>query len=111
MAGFNTEDVAGHQRAAHIDGHGVNAAYKAPKLAASNPSHMEGPKLNFEKAWSSADKTLQESARPKEQLGVSKTVFPVNTGKVRGAPKPPGASRADSHSPAAIPGPAKPTLG
>lgn len=110
MAGWNIEDVAGHQRAAHIDGHGVNASYKAPKLQ-SNASHMEGPKLNFEKAWSTADKTLSESARPRNQLGPSKTVFPVNTGKARGAPKPPGASRADSHSPGAIPGPAKPTLG
>jgi hypothetical protein len=106
------DKIGGHQRASHIDGHGLNASYKNPSATGrQNYSHMEGPKLNFEKPWSSADKTLQESARPVSQLGPSKTVFPVNTGKARGAPATPSfakATRAGSHSPGG--GPAQPVL-
>jgi hypothetical protein len=101
------KDVAGHQRASHIDGHGLNESYKVPM--ASNPhgggtnfSHMAGPKLSFDSPWKSADSSLGEGHRPAGQIGPSKTVFPVNTQKAAGPPKPPGfagASRAQSKQP------------
>lgn len=81
------------------DGHDVNESYKQPmpKLpltkvgTSSNSSYMHphGSSSSLEKPWQSVDKTLNEAARHPEQLSRSKTVFPVNTEKVRGAPKQP----------------------
>lgn len=102
-----TKKVPGHQRAAHIDGHGVNESYKLPSATGkSNKSYMhpQVAPLSLTAPWQTVDKTLAESGRPREQLGISKTVFPVSTDKVRGAPKPAKAM------PGIMPGPAKPTI-
>lgn len=110
--------VAGHQRVAHIDGHGVNESYKLPSATGKpNNSYMHPhvQPVNFSTPWKTADKALSEAHRPTEQLGRSKTVFPVTQEKAAGVPKPPNyakASRAPSHSPSppgVIPGAAKPT--
>lgn len=115
-------EVGGHQRASNIDGHGLNHSYKNPSATGKeNQSYMHphshGGQLNFEQPWQTADKALQEAGRPSEQLGPSKTVFPVSTDKQRGQPPRPAsakATRSSSHSPAmrqgGLPsGPAKPT--
>ena len=111
--------VPGHQRVAHIDGHGVNESYKMPS-ATGKPNtsylHPQIKPVNFSAPWKSADRALAEAHRPAEQLGRSKTVFPVSQTKTPGVPRPPNyakATRAPSHSPAppgVIPGPAKPTI-
>lgn len=112
--------AAGHQRVAHIDGHGVNHSYKNPSASGKeNLSYMHpGKPLSFDTAFKTADKALAESHRPLDQMGRSKTVFPVSTEKQRGQPpRPPfaKASRAASHSPKVgqpgVPtGPAKPVM-
>lgn len=99
--------IAGHQRVANIDGHGVNESYKQPSAhwgGRENASYMH-PQVkptSFEAAWKTADKALAESHRPVGQQGRGKSVFDVSTDKVRGAPKPPNyasASHGESHSP------------
>jgi len=114
------KEVGGHQRVSHPDGHAVNESYKVPSPHSSGRSntsymHPQVKPLAMNVAWKSADKALAESHRPIEQLGRSKTVFPVTQEKTPGAPRPPSfarASRAQSHSPSpgVIPGPAKPTI-
>lgn len=77
------------------DGHKLNESYKLP---AAHPSgrenlsymHPHGSAANLEKPWQSVDKTLAEAGRHPSQLSNSKTVFPTDTGKVRGAPRQPG---------------------
>lgn len=101
-----SKKVQGHQRAAHIDGHGVNESYKVPSpTGKSNPSYMhpQVQKLSLTAPWQAVDKSLSEAGRPSEQLGRSKTVFPVSTEKVRGAP------RAAKAMPGVMPGPKGPT--
>lgn len=120
MADNLYKDVPGHQRVSHLDGHAVNESYKMPSATGkSNPSYMHPhvKPTNFSSPWQTANKALAEANRPSEQLGRSKTVFPVTQDKKMGAPKPPSyakATRAPSHSPAApgvMPGPqAKPTF-
>ena len=111
--------VAGHQRVSHLDGHDVNESYKVPSATGKpNPTYMHPhlKPLSTGGAFKAADKALGEAERPANQMGRSKTVFPVNDQKARGVPKPPPAirpSRAPSHAPAptgVIPGPVKPTL-
>ena len=106
MNGENKK-IPGHQRAAHIDGHGVNESYKMPSpTGKSNSSYMhpQVKPLRVTAPWQSIDRSLSEGGRPSEQLGRSKTVFAVNTAKVRGAPKPGKAGAAG-----VIPGPGTPT--
>jgi hypothetical protein len=118
-----TKMIGGHQRVSHLDGHDVNESYKMPSAKQSSGTnlsymHPQVKPTNFETPWKTADKALAEAHRPIEQLGRSKTVFPVTQEKQRGAPKPPAfsnASRAKSHSPgspgsAFIGGPDKPML-
>ncbi|MBO0912684.1 MAG: hypothetical protein J2P13_12905 [Acidobacteria bacterium] len=91
MNGMDEKKVQGHQRVSHIDGHGVNESYKIPSpTGKSNKSYMhpQVQPLSLTSPWQAVDKTLAEAARPTEQLGRSKTVFPVHTEKVRGAPNP-----------------------
>lgn len=113
--------VAGHQRVAHLDGHGVNHHYKNPSatgrqnLSYMHP-HSHGGQLSFNTARQSVDAALSEAGRDSGQLGPSKTVFPVSTEKQRGQPARPAyakATRAPSHGPTqpgGLPrGPVKPT--
>jgi hypothetical protein len=109
--------VGGHQRVSHQDGHQINESYKVPSpTGKQNLSYMHPhlKPLPLEAAWKSVDKTLSEANRPIGQMSHSKTVFPVNQEKTRGAPPQPSwarATRAPSHSPApgVIPGPVKPS--
>lgn len=115
-----SKDVAGHQRVSHLDGHAVNESYKVPSATGKGQNlsymHPHIKPTNFSAAWKTADKALGEAHRPSEQLGRSKTVFPVNQDKMRGVPQPPGfarTSRAPGRSPTltgGIAGPAKPTV-
>jgi hypothetical protein len=110
--------VAGHQRVSHLDGHAVNESYKVPSATGKTNTSYAHPQVkptSFQTAWKTADSALGEGHRPSEQLGRSKTVFPVTQEKTPGVPRPPSyakPSRAASHSPAPtgiIAGPAKPT--
>jgi hypothetical protein len=88
-----SKKVPGFGRMGFIDGHGLNHSYKNPSAHPSGREnlsyqHPHGSQHNFEEPWQAVDKLLNESARHPEQLSASKTVFPVDTGKVRGAPKP-----------------------
>jgi hypothetical protein len=116
-ASMGETQMGGHQRAANIDGHGLNHSYKNPSatgkenLSYLHP-HSHGGQLDFNQPWQTADKALQEAGRPTEQLGPSKTVLPVSTEKQRGQPARPAfakASRGPSHTPGLPSGPAKPT--
>jgi hypothetical protein len=82
-------------RQTFTDGHGLNESYKipVPKIGATGKQnlsymHPHGNPLQLEKPWQSVDKTLGEAGRHPSQLSNAKTVFPVSSGKVRGAPKP-----------------------
>lgn len=110
--------VGGHQRSANIDGHGLNHSYKTPSatgkenLSYLHP-HSHGGQIDFNQPWQTADRALQEAGRPSEQLGPSKTVFPVSTEKQRGQPARPAfakASRSSSHTPSVPTGQAKPNV-
>jgi hypothetical protein len=107
--------VQGHQRVSHIDGHGVNESYKIPSpTGKSNPSYMHphAQPLSLTSPWQTVDKLLNESGRPAEQLGRSKTVFAVHPEKVRGAPNPIVAKKGRMTQAAGyIPGPKPPTIG
>jgi hypothetical protein len=112
MNGNDSESkmVQGHQRAAHIDGHGVNESYKVPSATGrSNPSYMHPhvQPLSLTKPWQTVDKQLGETSRPSNQLSIGKTVFPVSTEKVRGAPR---QSKGVKSTAGPVPGPAKPTV-
>ena len=111
--------AAGHQRVAHLDGHGVNESYKQPSATGKgNPSYMhpQVQKPTLQKAFQTADSALGEASRPIEQLGQSKTVFAVKDAKQRGTPlRPPfaKATRATSHAPTqpgVLPSMPKPTV-
>ena len=109
-------------RQTFIDGHDLNESFKVPAASPSgagreNASYMHPhvKPLSLEAPWHSVDKTLSEEKRPAEQGSRSKTVFPVSSGKQRGAPPQPSfakATRAPSHSPSpgVIPGPSKPSV-
>lgn len=107
-------------RQTFLDGHAVNESYKVPSAHPSgkdNLSYMHPhlKPLSIETPWKTADKALAEAHRPINQLSRSKTVAPVSSGKVRGAPPQPTygrASRASSRAPAlgVIPGPTKPPV-
>lgn len=93
-------------RQTFIDGHGLNESYKVPSAHPSGKEnlsymHPQLKPLSLETPWKTADKALGETHRPAPQLSRSKTVAPVSTGKVRGAP---------SKAPGVISGPAKPTV-
>lgn len=117
---MNNKLVPSAGRQSFLDGHGVNESYKVPSAHPSgreNSSYMhpQVKPLSLEAPWKTADKALGEAHRPSDQLSRSKTVAPVSSGKVRGAPAQPSyarATRAPSHSPApgVIPGPEKPTV-
>jgi hypothetical protein len=112
--------VGGPQRASNIDGHGLNHSYKNPSatgrqnLSYMHP-HSHGGQINFETPWQTADKALAEAGRPSEQLGRSKTVFPVNDSKQRGQPPRPAFAKATRGraptQPGALAGPPKPVVG
>lgn len=92
-------------RQTFIDGHNLNESYKQPSATGKENltyMHPHVKPISIEAPWKTADKALSEAHRPPAQLSRSKTVAPVSTGKVRGAPRQP--------APGAIPGPAKPTV-
>jgi hypothetical protein len=93
IAGSVADAVNPVNKHAFHDGHKVNESYKMP---VANPKlsenlsymHPHGSPHDLEKPWQTVDKTLAEAQRHPEQLSSTKTVFPTDTGKQRGAPRP-----------------------